>query len=656
MPADRDRPGVSAITAGAGATRPPVTPEARDRTDTTETRDLRAIMEARKRILGHTELLGELDEEIVGELLAQVEWVQIAGGATLFRQGDAADALYIVVSGRLVAVFEEDDGSERLVREIGRGENVGELAMLTDEPRSATVRAVRDSELARVDRACFEALIARQPSAMTRLARMLAGWLRRSNRARRSPASVVTIALIPAGPEAPAAQLADALAAALAKLGPTAHLHRERVAAECRPGAADEEPSARGYARTSEWLDQLEVANRYVLYQGSADAPSWSRRCVRQSDRIVLVAPATAEPEPSLRALRDALGPLRSTCELALVYPDAAQSAFGTAAWLERQPFAAHHHLRLSSRSDVERLARRLTGVSMGLVLSGGGARGFAHIGVIRALAEAGVPVDRVGGTSMGAVIAAQLACGLDATAMLELNRLWLRNNPLRDWTLPVVSLISGRGGVKILGEMFGERRIEDLWTEYFCTTTNLTRSRLVVHRDGILRRAVRASISIPGIAPPAPQANGDLLVDGAVLNNLPVDVMIGLGAGSIIAVDVAPPEDLSVDPAYAEAPSPWQVLLERVNPLRRGGPRFPSIYRILERTMLVASLAHSEAVRAEVDLYLDPPVGRFAMFGWAQLDDLAETGYRFAIRRLEQWREASVACQRTIEPFRRPR
>src|SRR6185503_15789894 len=112
---------------------------------------------------------------------------------------------------------------------------------------------------------------------------MLAGWLRRSNRARRSPASVVTIALIPAGPEAPAGQLADALAAALAKLGPTAHLHRERVAADCRPGAADEEPSARGYARTSEWLDQLEVANRYVIYQGSADAPSWSRRCVRQS-------------------------------------------------------------------------------------------------------------------------------------------------------------------------------------------------------------------------------------------------------------------------------------------------------------------------------------------------------------------------------------
>jgi predicted acylesterase/phospholipase RssA len=527
--------------------------------------------------------------------------------------------------------------------------------MLTDEPRSATVRAARDSELARIDRACFEAVIARHPSAMTRLARMLAGWLRSSNRPHRSPASVVTIALLPVGRAPSTAALARNLVTALAKLGPTAHLHRERVAAECRPGAADEEPSARGYARTSEWLDEIEVASRYVVYEGSVASPSWSRRCLRQADRVLLVAAATEEAEPSLGELRDVVGPLRPTCELVLVHPDAMASVSGTDAWLGRQRFAAHHHLRLSSQADVERLARRLSGSSTGLVLSGGGARGFAHIGVIRALAEAGVPVDRVGGTSMGAVVGAQLACGHDAAAMLELNRLWLRENPLRDWTLPIVSLISGRGGVKLLGEMFGERRIEDLWIEYFCTTTNLTRSRLVVHRDGVLRRAVRASISIPGIAPPAPQPNGDLLVDGAVLNNLPVDVMIALGAGSVVAVDVAPAEDLSVDPSYAEAPSPWEMLLERVSPLRGGGPRFPSIYRILERTVQVASLAHSEAVRRDVDLYLDPPVGRFAMFGWTQLDELVETGYRFAIRRIEQWRQTSVACQRTIEPFRRP-
>jgi lysophospholipid hydrolase len=608
---------------------------------------------SRRRILAATELLGDLDDATLDELLAEVEWVSLTGGATLFRQGDRADALYIVVSGRLAAVFEEDDGTERLVREIGRGENVGELAMLTDEPRSATVHAVRDSELARLDRACFERVVSRHPPAMTRLARMLAGWLKSSNRARRSPATVVTIAVIPLGRGAPLGALAASLVCALEKIGPTAHLHRERSAAEGHEEAAEDESDASGYARTSAWLDQVEGAHRFVLYQGDGGSAGWTRRCVRQADRVLLVADAAASPEDAWFECRALLGPLplKHGAELALVQPEG-RTPSGTAGWLAGRRLAGHHHLRLSSREDVERLARRLTGRSLALVLSGGGARGFAHIGVIRALEEAGIPIDRVGGTSMGAVIAAQLACGNDARAMLELNRAWLRENPLRDLTLPFVSLVTGRGGVKLLLDMFGERSIEDLWMEYFCTTTNLTRSRLVVHRDGLLRRAVRASISIPGIAPPAPQPNGDLLVDGAVLNNLPVDVMIGLGAGTIVAVDVAPAEDLSVGTSYEEAPSAWQMLLERASPFRRGGSRFPSIYRILERTMLVASLAHSERVRADVDLYLDPPVTGFPMFDWSRLEELAETGHRFALRRIEQWRHSSVACRRSLDPF----
>lgn len=611
------------------------------------------ISTSRRRILAATELLGHLDDATLDGLLAEVEWVSLAGGATLFRQGDRADAVYIVVSGRLVAVVEEEDGTERRVREIGRGENVGEIAMLTDEPRTASVRAVRDSEIARLDRACFERVVARDPAAMTRLARMLAGWLKTSNRPRRSAATVVTIALVPLGRSAPLGDFATALARVLEKIGPTAHLHRERIAAEGHDEAAEDESDPSAAARTSAWLDQVEAAHRFVLYQGHGDSPGWTRRCVRQADRVLLVADAAARPEDAWHEGRALLGPLatREGSELALVQPDGRTPA-ETARWLAGRRIAGHHHLRLSSQADLERLARRLTGRSVALVLSGGGARGFAHIGVVQALEEADIPIDRVGGTSMGAVIAAQLACGHGAREMLELNRAWLRENPLRDLTLPFVSLVTGRGGVKLLHEMFGERSIEDLWMEYFCTTTNLTRSRLVVHRDGLLRRAVRASISIPGIAPPSPQPNGDLLVDGAVLNNLPVDVMIGLGSGTIVAVDVAPAEDLSVGTSYEEAPSAWQVLLQRVSPFHGGEGRFPSIYRILERTMLVASLAHSERVRAEVDLYLDPPVTGFPMFDWSRLEELAETGHRFALRRIEQWRRSSVACRRSLDPF----
>ena len=291
------------------------------------------------------------------------------------------------------------------------------------------------------------------------------------------------------------------------------------------------------------------------------------------------------------------------------------------------------------SRRDVERLARRLTGKSVGLVLSGGGARGFAHIGVIQALEEAGIPIDRLGGTSMGAVIAAQYAAGLDPPAMLELNRVWQERNPLWDLTLPLIALVSGRTGLRILERMFGDRRIEDLWLDFFCCSTNLTRSELSVHRDGPLARWVRASISIPGIAPPLRIENGDLLVDGGVLNNLPADVMRLLGSGRTIAVDVALPGDLIMDPHDGDMPSPWQMLRSYL-PAAGGGitARTPSIFAILERTTLVASLSLSQRLSREVDLYVSPPVGTFGSFEWGALDRIVAAGLEFGRERIAQW------------------
>jgi predicted acylesterase/phospholipase RssA len=257
---------------------------------------------------------------------------------------------------------------------------------------------------------------------------------------------------------------------------------------------------------------------------------------------------------------------------------------------------------------------------------------------VIQALEEAGIPIDRLGGTSMGAVIAAQYAVGLDPRAMLELNRVWQERNPLWDLTLPMIALVSGRTGLRILDGMFGDRRIEDLWLDYFCCSTNLTRSELSVHREGPLARWVRASISIPGIAPPLRIDNGDLLVDGGVLNNLPADVML-LGSGRTIAVDVALPGALVMDPHDGDTPSPWQILRDYVMP--GGGaarPRSPSIFAILERTTLVASLSLSRRLSREVDLYLSPPVATFGSFEWGALERIAAAGFEFARERIAQW------------------
>jgi predicted acylesterase/phospholipase RssA len=237
----------------------------------------------------------------------------------------------------------------------------------------------------------------------------------------------------------------------------------------------------------------------------------------------------------------------------------------------------------------------------------------------------------------MGSVIAAQAAAGATPAEMVEINRMWARWNPLRDLSLPLVALVSGRSGFRLLAEMFAGRHIEDLWLPYFCVSTNLTRSRLVVHRNGPVFRAVRASISIPGLFPPVRTDIGDLLVDGGLLNNVPADVMQAAGAGRVVAVNVAPVHELAARAEFGEHPPAWRVLRSFLT-AQTIGSRFPSIYRILERATLISSLAHVDRVRDRVDLFLDVPLEAYGTFSWKALEEIARRGYEWAQPRVEAW------------------
>lgn len=592
-------------------------------------------------LLRATDIFAGLSPELLADSARGMTWSHLLGGDVLFRQGEVGDALYLVVSGRLRAVAEGEDGGARVLREIGRGEKVGELALLTDEPRSATVQAVRDTTLARFSRDLFHDLVTRHPAAVLPLTRALASHLRRAHVPAAGGAIASTIAVIPLHRDLRVEALAEDLADSLSSHGRTRRVDVDFVQRHMPNDAVHGDDAHPGHGRLSAWLDELEIQHRHLVYQGDLSSPLWTRRCIREADRTVFVAAAGADRREASQTMNRILRGLPADGarqELVLLHDDGATPA-GTAAWLALHPFAAHHHVRLGNSQDVARLGRRLTGASVGVVLSGGAARGFAHIGVLRALEEAGVPVDQIGGSSMGSVIGAQYAGGCSPDAMLELNRLWEKHSPLRDLTLPVIALISGTSGRVVLQEMFGDRCIEDLWLDYFCVSANLTRSRIVVHRQGSVFQWVRSSVAIPGIVPPLRIENGDLLVDGGVLNNMPADVMRDLGAGRVIAVDVTPPEELPTED-YEDQPSTWQQLrLLRSSILPLGTPlRSPTIFTILYRTMLVGSRSLSERLKSEVDLYIAPAVGRFGLFEWNSLERIAEIGYREARRRLAAW------------------
>ncbi len=597
--------------------------------------------------LASTALFDGLDEAALDEVVRGTQWLALPGGETLFEQGDPGDSLYLVVSGRLRVFRQQAGGTEQVVRDVGRGDNVGEMAMVTGEPRSATVRAVRDTELVRLSRDAFDCVLERHPRSRVQLTRMLAGWLSRSHAASAHPSGLSTIAILPAAPDAPLGEFARRLLEALNALGPTLHLNAACLDAHLRAGAAQLTEHDLEHGNITRWMSEQEASHRFVLYEADPHRSGWTRRCLRQADRILLVAWGTAEPDAGfvqdLLATREVFRP-RTEQDLVLLHRDG-HPPLGTARWLAASNFSTHHHLRLALPADFERLARHLTGRSIGLVLGSGGARGFAHIGVIRALREAGVPIDRIGGTSMGAVIAAQYASGCDHETMIELNRRgWIEMRPFRQYSLPLISLLSGRRALRIAEALVGQCRIEDLWLSYFCVSTDLSNSTLRVHREGPLARCVLASSSIPGILPPVVGEGAGLLVDGAVLDGLPTDVMRRLGAGPVIAVDVSMRVEMAADRRYREAPSPWQVLLNSVNPFIQSHP-FPSIFRILQRSTQVAGAQRAGRAREEVSLYLDPPLGRFDMFDWKSLDRIVEAGYQFARERIPVWLEKQAVA-----------
>ncbi len=591
------------------------------------------------------DLFRGLDRTALDQVIQDSAWLRLAGGDTLFRQGDPADCLYTVVSGRLEAIIQAEGGGDPMVQPIGRGTCVGEMALLTDAPRSATVRAVRDSELIRLPRAAFDRLLHDHPQAAVELSRTLARRLQQSDASRAKTTPIATIAVVPGDQAVPHARFAERLVSALGTCGGSVlHLDNSRLDRHLGQGASQVPLSGLGNNRIVDWLNDQEAQYRYLLLECDSTPSPWTKRCLRQADLILFVHTADAPSSPGVIEMlmrSGEAGGAGARKELVLLHRDDAKAPEGTGQWLKTCQVSAHHHVRADRQADYERLARILTGHSVSLVLSGGGARGFAHIGVIRAIKECGLPIDLIGGTSMGAIIAGQYAMGHSVEEIVELNRKgFVGLAPHRDKTLPIMAMITGRKLTKMLTMMFGRTQIEDLWIKYFCVSANLTRAAMVVHQDGPLWLWTRASVAVPGAIPPVVLPNGDLLIDGGILNNLPADVMGQLVHGSVIAVDVCARTDLTTNVGAHASFSGWELLWNRLNPFAVRAA-VPNIFNILTRATMLNTLSKIETIKRQADLYLHVPTEGISIFDWKSIDRIEDIGYRCAVDAIEHWKRS---------------
>jgi NTE family protein len=585
--------------------------------------------------------LGIVDEAAIESLRRRVRWMPLAGGEALMRQGEPGDALYLLVSGRL-RVYIEEDGQRRVVREISRGEVIGEMSVIADAPRSATVVAIRDSVLVSLGKEDFIRLQAQSPPVALALTRQIIDRLRTEGR-RTLKDRPVTMALLPITAGVDAAAFAQALARELAQTGRVSVLDAAAIERRLNDDGTPAEH------RIATLLDRIEDAHDYVVLVGDTAPTDWTGCCTRHADEILLLADALAQPavHPTEQAFLApaARPPHAETAEiLVLLHPAGADKVSGTARWLARRPVSEHVHVRLGVAADIARLARIQSRQAIGLVLGGGGARGFAHLGVYRALEEQGIEVDYVGGTSIGAVMAALIATGRPSPHLIAAARAAFSRNPTGDFTfLPFVSLIRGRRLRSVVKRavtegMGADAGIEDLWKGFFCVASNFSKAKEMVLRRGDLARAVLCSTAIPGALPPV-ILDGDLLCDGGIFNNFPVDVMRTMrGVGTVIGVDLSTikPRRLEID----EVPSGWALLLDRFRPHQSRRYRLPSLTNLLINSTGLYSMSRQQQARAATDLYFNPQLDRVGMLDWKQFEEVVRQGYEHAREVLEKSRQ----------------
>ena len=548
--------------------------------------------------LGTVPLFAELPPDQLDRLARTATKHTLRAGEWLFHQGDPGDSLYVVTAGSIDLVSEQPSPS--VVRTLGRGQCIGELALITGEPRMLGARAHRDSELARIGRDDVEALLLAEPGFGLALTRILGERLRWGGRRQEldaAPPRIIT--LVPLHQGAPVAHVADELAAALAELGSLARLDPR----EPLPLAT---------------LDRLDADHDRVLLVATAPAHDdpWTAFCLRQSDRVVGVAsrPHGLGATPPGERLRG--------CDVAFVAAAGAEPPLE--GWLDALEPRTTHILRAGSPAGTRRMARRLSGRSLGVVLSGGGARGLAHVGVVEELQSAGYEIDRIGGASIGGMIGSLFAEGRSPDeCMAVMDAEYVRTTPLKGRTIPLVSISRGVRGFAAQNRVHGERRIEGLDVNFFCVSSDLATQRLVVHRRGLVALAVSATQALPAFVPPV--KDGDrILVDGGILNNLPVDPMLSMGEGPVIAVDVSgalpPPR-----PPRSHLPFLRRWL---VGPAAEWAP---PITETVLRSILLGNALTDAAARERAHAYIRPTLRGVPTMRFRDLESIRRLGRQAA-------------------------
>jgi NTE family protein len=602
-------------------------------------------------LLRSTAIFRELSNDQLAEIWSRARFHSLQRGERLMTQGTASDCVYVVVSGRFEVWIE---GKKNAINEIGVGEPIGEIGFFAGAARIATIVAVRDSVVLELNRASFEAVVRKVPAVYETLLRTLARRLAESSARiaiEQRVAAARTVAII-AGGEAPVPAIFyerfDHVAGHHGKGRLLTFDYMERHF----PGLSPDDPTV------SNWLNAIEHEYDLIAYVADAGLTDWTRKAIRQADQVLIVVsgPGAQKLNPvETFALATHPPPRR---RLVRLHPRRSGWVENTAAWLSERDVAMHHHVAIDEDRDFRSLHRFLTGRAAGYVGAGGGGFGPAHLGVSKAFTERGVSFDILGGTSVGAAVLGGLCMLLSPEEVdRRTHDVFVTSRSFRRWTFPRYALLDHVPFDAALQRHYGGVRIEDAWRPYFAVATMLDGSEdgPYLIREGPMWQAVRASGSLPAVLPPVFTADGRMLVDGGVVENIPLRSMKAIKTGPNLVVHFGLRETQQrFDVDYARIPGRWPLVRQLATRSgRRRLPAVPNPIAVLQRCLVTHQNPELLPV-GPLDLVLTVPALPGANFlDFDRHSEVFEAAYQWCRRRIDELAEtgdpalaAILACK----------
>ena len=598
-------------------------------------------------------LYGEkMDYKSHKEIYRRGKWVFLEDNSNLFNYGEKSDSFYLLVTGLLKAYIPKK-GELIEVGEIYEGEVIGEMGILTNEARSASIFATRDSVVFKIDLEKANEIIMQYPLVLLQVATKIADRLRNvqhsNERHRTDIHSIVQLSsgknhtdeIISIGKS-----LIDSMNKFNNSIVVTSKDVNEILNIESINAELERD---KFYPALDDLVDNFTKENRYLLLLCDEEYTPWTTWCLAISDKNIFVVEESAGVSNTELLNKMNLSekdiPIHLHDEKQLIIYHQSKNSFPskTSSIIEMLPkISNHYHMSINNKNDSDRVSRLIAKKGIGLCLSGGGAKGNAHIGVYKALIEHNIPIDAVCGTSAGGIVASLIAFGYDPETIISRLKETYKRNSFKEYTIPVTSIIATKKVIQDAIFLGNDMDIEDLWIPYFSIAVNISKSKLDVIDKGPVYKATRATAALPGILLPVIK-DTSFLVDGGLINNMPGDIMLKKYGGKLISVSVSPQEDL--DAKFNDFPNQSSYFIKKLLRMNKKFPHeIPSLSNILMRSIFVASSNKIKEVIDLSDLFLDLQVKDVGLLEFEKIDESVEFGYEYAMKKLKNFDKSSLS------------